>query len=63
MSKPRYTIYKTRTPITIDGKLDGKIWDQVPWSDRFVDVISGDPIILDSRVKCLWDEENLYIAF
>ena len=30
MNKPRYTIYKTRTPIVIDGKLNGKIWDKAP---------------------------------
>jgi len=63
MIKPRYTIYKTRTPIVIDGKLNGKIWDKAPWSDRFIDLISGEPVIFDTRVKCLWDEENLYIAF
>ena len=62
MNKPRYTIYKTRTPIMIDGKIDGKIWDKAPWSDRFIDLISGEPVIFDTRVKCLWDEENLYLA-
>ncbi len=63
MTNPRYTIYKTRTPILIDGKLDGKIWDKAPWSDRFIDLVSGEPVIFDTRVKCLWDDENLYIAF
>jgi len=62
MKYPRYTIYKTRSAVPMNGRLEG-IWQQAPWSDRFVDVISGDPIILDSRVKCLWDEENLYIGF
>ena len=47
MNQPRYTIYKTRTPIVIDGKLNGKIWDKAPWSDRFIDLISGEPVIFD----------------
>ena len=63
MINPRYTIYKTRTPIPIDGKLDGKIWDKATWSDRFIDLVSGEPVVFDTRVKCLWDDENLYIAF
>ena len=58
-----YTVYQTRTPIEINGRLDGKIWDRVPFSDRFIDVVSGEPVIFDTRVKCLWDKENLYIAF
>ena len=53
MINPRYTIYKTRTPILIDGKLDGKIWDKAPWSDRFIDLVSGEPVVFDTRVKCL----------
>ena len=58
-----YTCYKTKTPIAIDGKIDKKVWDKAPWSPRFVDLISGQPAFFDTRVKCLWDERNLYVAF
>ena len=63
MDNIRYTCYKTRTPIRLDGRLDGKIWDKAPWSDRFVDLVDGNPGPFDTRCKCLWDDENLYIAF
>ena len=58
-----YTAYRTRTPLTVDGKLSEDVWHKVPKSPRFVDVIGGSPALYDTRSAVLWDEQNLYIAF
>lgn len=58
-----YTAYHVNEPISIDGKLDEKAWAQAPRSPRFVDIISGQPSIHDSRAMVLWDATNLYVAY
>ena len=47
----------------MDGNVEYGPWAKAPWSERFVDCVSGHPAVLETRVKCLYDEENLYIAF
>src|SRR5262249_20753867 len=59
-----YVCYKAPGIIRIDGKLDDEAWKAAPWTDLFVD-IEGDrqpkpPV--RTRVKMLWDNDNLYIA-
>jgi hypothetical protein len=58
-----YTAYHVNEPILIDGKLNEKVWQQAPRSPRFVDIITGQPAIHDTRAMILWDETNLYVAF
>ncbi len=51
-------------PVTIDGRLDEKEWSGAAWTKDFVD-IEGDlkpKPAFRTRVKMLWDQENLYIA-
>jgi hypothetical protein len=64
-SLPRgYVAYRAGEPITIDGKLDEKIWKAVPWTETFLD-IEGDlkPVPrLATRAKMLWDDEYFYVA-
>jgi hypothetical protein len=62
---PKHAIcYRTRLPLTIDGKLDESSWRAVSWSDAFVDIQGPDatPPRFRTRVKMLWDDENFYIA-
>lgn len=59
----QYTAYYTPTAPTIDGHLDEKIWDKVPRSPRFVDLVSGAETIHETRSSVLWDDQNLYVAF
>ncbi|MBZ0287191.1 MAG: carbohydrate-binding family 9-like protein [Anaerolineae bacterium] len=59
----RYTAYRTRQSITIDGRLNKPAWNQAPKSPRFIDVIGGTPALYDTRSAVVWDETNLYIAF
>ena len=59
----RYTCYRTRQPLAIDGRPDEAAWQHAPRSPRFVDMVTGDPGFFDTRAAALWDDENLYIAF
>lgn len=59
-----YHCYKAYSPITIDGKIDTDEWKKAPDTADFVD-ITGDSLLRPryfTRVKMMWDDENLYIA-
>jgi hypothetical protein len=58
-----YKCYRTRSSIHVDGNLDESVWQKVPKSPRFIDVVSGTQAVYDTRSALLWDAENLYIAF
>src|ERR1051326_1498487 len=58
-----YTAYHIREKIRIDGHLDEAAWQKAPRSPRFVDIITGQPGIHDTRAAVLWDKDNLYIGF
>jgi hypothetical protein len=51
------------TPPTIDGHLTDTCWQQAPRTPRFVDLISGEPTIHDTRAAILWDDDHLYVGF
>lgn len=59
----RYTAYRVNEPIKIDGRLDEPAWQRAPRSPRFIDILTGEPVIHDTRVSLLWDDENLYLAY
>ncbi len=58
-----YTCFKASHKPAVDGRLDGPAWRQTPRSSRFVDLVSGVPGFLETRMAALWDDENLYVAF
>ncbi|MDR0554911.1 MAG: carbohydrate-binding family 9-like protein [Treponema sp.] len=58
-----YTCRKTAGPITIDGNLDKPVWRRAEQSRPFVDMVSGEPAFLETRMAALWDDENLYAGF
>jgi hypothetical protein len=59
-----YVCYRATSPITIDGKLDDRAWNDAPWSEAFVDIEgAGKPAPrYRTRVKMLWDDKCLYIG-
>jgi len=59
----RYTAYRVSEPIKVDGRLDEPVWQRAPLSPRFIDILTGKPVIHDTRVSVVWDDENLYLAF
>ncbi|XP_045162533.2 uncharacterized protein LOC123527253 [Mercenaria mercenaria] len=50
--------------ITMDGRLDEEAWNEVPWSDNFVDMRSTvyPKPYLDTKYKMRWDDERMYIG-
>ncbi len=61
---PGYVCYRATEPIVIDGKLDDEAWAAAPWCDSFVDIMGSTKPKprFKTRMKMLWDDENLYIA-
>jgi hypothetical protein len=59
-----YVCYRTTSVIKPDGIPDEKAWQDVPWTDFFVDIEgSSKPVPrLKTHAKLLWDDTNLYIA-
>lgn len=58
-----YTCFRTDRPIAVDGNLDKEAWRKAPRSRRFVDLVSGEPGFLDTRMAALWDDTALYVGF
>ncbi len=60
---PSYTIYRTPSPITIDGKLNEPAWRRAPVADNFhFDWWQGRKKE-QTVVRILWDNQNLYVAY
>jgi hypothetical protein len=59
----KYTAYRTREAVQIDGRLDEPVWRKAPFSPRFVDILTGGRTIHDTRAAVVWDDDYLYIAF
>jgi hypothetical protein len=59
-----YVCFRASEPVTIDGKIDDAAWAAAPWTDDFVDIegAAKPRPRFRTRVKMLWDDENLYIA-
>jgi hypothetical protein len=57
------TAWRARGPLAVDGDLEKPAWRGVPRSPRFVDMVSGEPALYDTRVACLWDDRHLYVAY
>ncbi|MBX2924664.1 MAG: carbohydrate-binding family 9-like protein [Chitinophagaceae bacterium] len=59
-----YTACRVKGELTIDGKMEEKVWRKAPWSEYYTDIEgSKRPApALQTRCKMLWDEKYLYIA-
>lgn len=51
----------TSTPPEINGVIEAEIWDEIAWSSTFIDIEGVLKPKYDTRMKMLWDEQNLYI--
>jgi hypothetical protein len=54
---------RTPHPIQIDGDLTKPVWQNAQKSPRFVDMVSGQAAMYDTRAAALWDDTYLYLAF
>ena len=59
----RYTSRHANAPLKIDGRLDEPDWNMAQKSTRFCDILTGKPVIHDTRASVLWDDEYLYIGY
>lgn len=64
-----YAAPRAAAPIQIDGNIYKKAWEDVPWSEDFVEIRGDDapeaakPTAgTRTRAKMLWDDDFLYIA-
>jgi hypothetical protein len=60
---PHYTAYRLKEPIEVDGLLNENSWQSAPRSPRFVDLISGQPALHDTRAALLWNDSHLYAGY
>ena len=58
-----YTIYRTNTPLEIDGQLDELAWGAVPAVSKFVFPWWEEGEKEQTVAKILWDEQYLYVSF
>jgi Carbohydrate family 9 binding domain-like len=58
-----YTARRTGVRPRGDGRLDAAPWTTAARTDRFVEMVSGNPAPLDTTASVLWDDEALYIGF
>lgn len=59
----RYTCRRAPHRMAVDGRLDRPGWREAERSRRFVDLVSGVPGFMETRMASLWDDEFLYVAF
>ncbi len=59
-----YVCYKTDEPLTIDGQLTEKAWQNAKWTEEFVDIEGSlKPLPrFKTRAKMLWDDNYFYVA-
>jgi hypothetical protein len=60
---PEYTVLKSATAMTIDGKLTEPEWVAAPLTAKFVHHTDGTATRLSTQAKLLWDDQYLYIGF
>lgn len=59
----RYTAYRTTLAPNIDGRLDEDCWKCAVRSPRFVDMVTGRPVVHDTQAAVRWDDTFLYVGF
>ncbi|MBN1541342.1 carbohydrate-binding family 9-like protein [candidate division KSB1 bacterium] len=60
--RPRYTCNRAAQPLLLTGRIDDPQWQKAEWID-LVDAVSGKRAEMETRVKCLYDDRYLYVAF
>ncbi len=54
---------KISDQISLDGNVEKEVWKKAQWSNRFVDMVSGQLGMYNTQAAILWNETHLYIAF
>ncbi|QLG44757.1 carbohydrate-binding family 9-like protein [Costertonia aggregata] len=56
-----YVANKVDDSFVIDGKADELSWQKTDWSQPFIDIEGKKKPTYETKMKMLWDDENLYI--
>lgn len=54
---------RTTERVPLDGSLAAPVWQQAHRSPVFVDLVTGEPAPLETRVAALWDDDSLYVGY
>ncbi len=57
----KYVAYQTDRDIKIDGKAEESAWQEVPFSQDFIDIEGKVKPKYKTQMKMIWDEQYLYI--
>ncbi len=61
IATPRsYVAHRIETPLQIDGKDNEEVWQNASFSQTFIDIEGKKTPTYETRVKMLWDDQNLY---
>jgi Carbohydrate family 9 binding domain-like len=60
---PSYSVYRTPSPITIDGKLNERAWHSAPVAGDFHFNWWEAGEKEQTVVRMLWDDQNLYVSY
>jgi len=58
-----YVCRRAARPPQLDGRLNDPVWRAAEKSPRFVDLVSGTPGFLDTRMAALWDDDHFYVGY
>lgn len=58
----QYIAYKTTKDLVIDGQLNDDQWNEVAFSDTFIDISTDIKPMFDTKVKMRWDDNFLYVG-
>ena len=58
-----YKAQKISESITIDGNVEKTVCANAKWSNRFVDIVTGQSGMYNTQAALLWSNSHLYIAF
>jgi hypothetical protein len=59
----RYICRRTARPPVIDGALDDDCWTRADRSPGFVDLVTGVPGFLETRMAAVWDDDAFHVAY
>ena len=64
MKPRRYQCRRVEGPIKIDGSLEDPAWQELPWTDDFVDITGKEALrpYFQTRVKMAWDDDYFYVG-
>lgn len=60
---PNYTCYYTDQRISIDGKINEQVWNEAVQTEQFGNIITGERMPFETRVRMLWNEDNFFVAY